>query len=202
MSFRPLQVVELGLPNDPSQPVMFALSHAFLENFNAGFSTMWEAFALASPGPGKADESQITRALHNAIPYLQNVLELSDWMYPPRTPVTLMQAVDRAQELLKMGAEHADLEQLIVGLQKRPVGRPHQRQLFISAFEFQLVARGNSQGQATRKFCPCGKAHNAKCEQNLKAGMRSLKKVLRKYAPELVSRYEELHPDRARKVNG
>jgi hypothetical protein len=202
MGFQPLQVAELGLPNDPSRPVMFALGHAFLENFNAGFSSMWEAIALASPGPGKADESQITRTLLDAIPYLQNVLELSDWMYPPRTPVTLMQAVDRAQELLKMGAERADLEQLIVGLQKRPAGRPHQRQLFINAFEFQLEARRNSQGQATRKFCPCGKAHTAKCEQNLKAGMRSLKKVLRKYAPELVSRYEELHPDRARKVNG
>jgi hypothetical protein len=202
MGFQPLQVAELGLPNDPSRPVIFALSHAFLENFNAGLSSMCEAIALASPGPGKADESQITRALLNAIPYLQNVLELSDWMYPPRTPVALMEAIEKAQRLSQLGAEHDDLEQLIVGLQKRPVGRPHKRQSFVLSFEFQLQSTANSQGKAMRKFCPCGKAHSVNCEQNLKAGLRSLKTVLRKYAPELVSQYEALHPNRAKKVNG
>ncbi len=202
MGFQPLQVAELGLPNDPSRPVIFALSHAFLENFNAGLSLMWQAIALASPRPGKADESEIVRTLNSAIPYLRNVVELLDWMYPPRTPVNLMEAIKKAQELSQMGDERDDLEPLIVGLQKRPVGRPHKRQSFVLAFEFQLQSSANSQGKAMRKFCPCGKAHSANCEQNLKAGLRSLKTVLRKYAPELVSQYEALHPNRATKVNG
>jgi hypothetical protein len=203
MSFQPLQAAHLGLPDDPSRPVMFAFSRAFLENFNAALSLMWEAIALASPGPGNADVSQIVRTVNNVIPYLQNVSELSDWMYPPRTPVALMQAVEKGQEFAKMGAEREDVEALIVALQKRPSGRPHKRQWFVLAFEFQLLSRANSQGKAVRNFCPCGgKAHSANCEQNLKAGLRSLKKVLRKYAPQLASQYESLHPNRARKVNG
>jgi hypothetical protein len=203
MDFQPLQAADLGLPNDPSRPVMFALSRAFLQNFNAALLSISEAVALASPDPGKADESQIIRSINNAIPCLQNVGELSDWMYPPRTPVTLMEAVEKAQELRQWGAEREDIEPLIVELQKRPAGRPHKRQWFVLAFEFQLQSSANSQGKAVRNFCPCaGNAHSANCEQNLKAGLRSLKKVLRKYAPELASQYESLHPNRARKVNG
>jgi hypothetical protein len=191
-----------GLPNDPSRPVTFALGRAFVENWNSFLSTVMEAIQLAQESPQRIDEVEAIRRMDIALGFIKNAHELADWVYFNNKPLPFAEAFRHAQRLKEVGYDADWVEATLTGLQKRPVGRPHQRQLFINAFEFQLEAKRNSQGQATRKFCPCGKTHTAKCEQNLKAGMRSLKKVLRKYAPELVSRYEELHPDRARKVNG
>ncbi len=193
---------ESGLPNDPSRPVTFALGRAFIENWNAFLSTVTEAIQLAQESPQRIDEVEAVRRMDIALGFIKNARELADWIYANNKPLPFAEAFSHAQRLREVGYDADWVEAILTGLRKRPVGRPHQRQLFIKAFEFQLEAKRNSQGQATRKFCPCGKAHTAKCEQNLKAGMRSLKKVLRKYAPEFVSKYEELHPDRARKVNG
>ena len=202
MSSLSLQPAELGLPNDPSRLVTFALGRALVENWNAFLSTVIEATQLAQESPQRIDEAEAVRRMDIALGFVKNARELVDWVYLSNRPLPFTEAFSHAQRLKEVGYDADWVKATLTGLQKRPVGRPHQRQLFINAFEFQLEAKRNSQGQATRKFCPCGKAHTAKCEQNLKAGMRSLKKVLRKYAPELVSKYEELHPDRAKKVNG
>ena len=69
-----------------------------------------------------------------------------------------------------------------------------------------------SLGKAARKLYPAMTREEivtSRIEQNLKAGIVDLKKLLRKHAPDLVSRYVELHPNRAslgtgapKKVNG
>jgi hypothetical protein len=201
------QLPDLRLSNDPGRPVLSALSSAFLENLNALFAIALEAAALAERCQDLQDrnraEPEMVRLIEAALQRANRVHELAHWVYPAREPLALKDALDKAQALIQEGAPDDWVEDTFKDLQKRRVGRPNKRQSFIKAFEFQVQSTTNSQGKATRNFCPCGgKLHTAKCEQNLKAGMRSLKKVLRKYAPELVSRYEELHPDRARKVNG
>src|SRR5258705_3176391 len=115
-----------------------------------------------------------------------------------------IQALDKARALKEAGLESNDVELLFENLQTRRVGAPvRRRKSFIATFEFMLASKNNSQGRATRKFCRCGKdKHGSNCEQNLKAGVRSLKNILRKYAPQLVTRYDLLHPNRARNVNG
>lgn len=140
----------------------------------------------------------------NSLRFAENLKQLTDWIYLQRTPLAFEDAMDRAHILKEAGAESDDVEKLFQLLQKRPVGAPaKRRQSFVTAFEFMLESKENSQGQATRRFCSCGKKeHTPQCEYNLKAGVRSLKKILRKYAPELVTRYDALHPNRAKKVNG
>jgi hypothetical protein len=201
MSSGSLRLSDLGLSDNPTRPVIFALSRAFVENWNAFLATSIQAAALA--GPGIVGEEEIVRVVQKALGFLQKAYELSGWVYSEGRPLPFAEALSKAQWLKKLGADPDHVEAIFSGLQKRHVGRPHRRQSFINAFEFQVRSKKNSQGQATQKFCPCGeKIHTAKCEQNLRAGLRSLKKVLRKYAPELVSKYELLHPDRAKKVNG
>lgn len=203
MAFSRLQAAQLGLPDDPSRPVCFALSRAFLENFNEVLSATAEATLAAKHKRKNEVESEILRILKSAGTYVENCRELMHWVYLSSAPLSFEQVIANVRQMSQLGAEADDVKEIFIGLQKCPVGRPHKRQSYIRAFEFQLQSKQNTQGQATRKFCPCGaKIHTTKCEQNLKAGMRSVKKVLRKYAPELVSRYEVLHPDRARKVNG
>jgi hypothetical protein len=203
MSLGSVQPSEWNLSIDPSRPVLAALGRAFVDNFNALMATIQEATELAEHKPARMEESEIVRRAHKALGFAENVSELADWVYSSRLPLPFEEAFEKAQLLKKLGADADWVKMSLSDLQKRRIGRPHQRQVYVRAFEFQLQSKKNSQGPATRKFCPCGeKAHTAKCEQNLKAGMRSLKKVLRKYAPELVLKYESLHPDRAKKVNG
>lgn len=199
-----LQLSDLNLKEDPSRPVQSRLSHLCLENLNAGLSAFSSVGALPrDPLTTPSAEVERVRQLANdAIQHLKIACELVDWVYPAARPLSFAEALGKARELTESGADTDWVKAFFSGLQKRPVGRPHQRQLFVRAFEFQLQSKKNSQGQATRRFCPCGNKHTTKCEQNLKAGIRSLKRVLRRYAPELVTRYEALHPDRAKRVNG
>jgi hypothetical protein len=192
---------DFGLPNDPSRPVLFALSRAFVENFNAYSAVLTEAAALATQSGVKPDEAEIKRMMQTAVGSLEDVNELADWIYTNRRPLPFGEALSKAQVFQELGFDW--VEQMLANLQKHPVGAPPiRRQSFIEAFEFMLRSKENSQGKATLRFCLCGSKHKAQCEQALKAGIRSLKKVLRKFAPELVSQYNALHPDRRKKVNG
>ena len=200
------QLSDLGLPEDNSRPVQTVLSKACLEKFNAGFTAV-EAAQRAKEQRGilgRAEtERMVTELVQAAKQSFGTALELMDWVYPLGRPMQFVDAIGKAQFLIHLGADSEFVEPIFADLQSRPVGRPHHRQAFVRAFEFMMLSKANTQGRATKRFCPCGaKAHCAKCEQNLKAGMRSLKKVLRKHAPDLVSKYDILHPDRAKKVNG
>jgi hypothetical protein len=203
----PLQLSDLHLTQDPTRPVHTALSRVCLDSFNEAADAMSEAMAVAerrATMPHAEAELKVMRLFETVARSLTTVNELMDWVYlSPGRPMPFQKALNEALALRELGAEPADVQAILSGLQKRPVGRPHQRQVFMKAYEFQLQSESNTQGKATRMFCPCGqKIHTARCEQNLKAGMRGLKKVLRRYAPDLVSRYEVLHPNRDKKVNG
>jgi len=129
--------------------------------------------------------------------YLENVAEISTWIvYRKTLPVD--EAFQRAQTFRELGEDW--VQDMFSRLQKLSQGRPAaKRQFHIAAFEFMLLSKKNSLGRAVKKFCPCGEEHQQKCQQNLKAGVHSLTKVLRRYAPELVAHYDALHPDRAKK---
>jgi hypothetical protein len=203
----PFQLSDLNLPEDASRPVQTALSRAYLDNISASLDATNHGLAILG-NPPTIPQGDTAQELHQFyVTSLQSgktALELSNWVYPPKPPLSFVQALNAVQPLKDVaGADPYRLKKLFADLQRRPIGRPHQRQTFIRAFEFMLLSKANSQGQAVKKFCRCGaQAHTVKCEQALKAGMRSLKKVLRKHAPDLVSRYDVLHPDRSKKVNG
>jgi hypothetical protein len=160
--------------------------------------------SLASQPKTEEGEAEVMRIVEEALRLAKTVAELMRWIYPPREPVSQTEAWNKVQALAKAGADLVVVVKVFEVLQTRPVGAPaKRRQSYIAAFEFMLQSKGNSQGQAVRRFCLCGnRKHGGECERNLKAGVRSLKKVLRTYAPELVARYDALHPDRAKKVNG
>jgi hypothetical protein len=199
-----LQPSDFGLSNEASRPVQSALIRAFVESFLELAAIIENARALANQSAVPTHEAEVLRVLEDANRLAENVKELSGWVYPPRIPMAFTEAVGKADALNQAGLEPDRVEQLFRILRKRPVGAPaKRRQSFIGAFEFMLESKKHSQGQATRKFCSCGKqTHDPQCEHNLKAGVRGLKEILRKYAPELVNRYDSLHPDRAKKVNG
>lgn len=199
----PFQLSDLHLKEDATRPVMTALSLACLENFNAADASQNNALFVAGQratlAPGEA-ERRVMQLMESMLCSLKTAAELMNWVYPPGRPMPFAEAFGQARGLRDLGADSDTVQAILRGLQKRPPGRPHLRQTFVRAFEFMLQSKKNTQGRATRHFCPCGSnAHTVKCEHNLKAGMRSLKRVLRQHAPELVSRYETLHPDRAKK---
>lgn len=198
-----LRPSDFGLPNNPARPVLLALTNAFVENFNSLSALVSEASALV-PQPGNsAQEAMVVRMMTDALRFVQNIGELSNWIFPPTMPLGFKEALRKAEALKRLGCDEDWFAEMVSTLQKRHVGRPPDNLRFIRAFEFMLQSKANSQGQATRKFCACRKeTHTAKCEQALKAGNRKLKRVLRRYAPQLVSRYDVLHPDRSKKVNG
>jgi hypothetical protein len=198
VSSRPLQPSDFGLPNDPARPVLSALSRAFLENFNAFRTTVTEASDLDTQSPRKVNEAVVVRLMENARLHLENAEELSRWIFHSKV-LPLEKAFSNAQTFRELGNDW--VEAMFSRLQKLPQGAPpRKRQAYINAFEFMLQFKRNSLGLAVRKFCSCGKEHEPKCYQRFKAGIHSLTKTLRKYAPELVARYSVLHPDRAKKI--
>jgi len=195
-----LQPSDFGLSNDPARPVLSALSRAFLENYNAFRTTVTEASDLDTQSPGKVNEADVVRLMENALLHLRKAQELSRWIFRPKV-LPLEKASSNAQTFRELGDDWVD--KMFSHLRKLPQGAPpRKRQAHISAFEFMLQSKRNSLGLAVGKFCSCGKKHEPKCYQRFKAGIHSLTKVLRIYAPELAFRYGALHPDRAKKADG
>jgi hypothetical protein len=201
---RSFEPSDFGLPNDSAGPVKSALVSAFTKNFGVIAATVEDANAIVRQSAATTDTAGVVQRIKDLIPVAQTLKELSDWVSPPRRPMEFGEAVRNAQALAAASPDSDEVELWFQALRTRSVGAPaRRRESFIGAFEFMLQSKGNSQGLATRKFCGCGKEkHDANCERNLKAGVRSLKSVLRKHAPQLLARYDSLHPDRAKKADG
>jgi hypothetical protein len=195
----PIQLSDFGfgLNEDPTLEVRSALTRTCLENLNRAHDAFLKARALGDPAAPLA-----AAELKTSEEFLGNFAELLDWLYPARKAMSVEEALTQAQSWQQNGVPSDFVIEMFPRLLKRDIGAPHKRELYIAAFELQLRSKDMSLGKVTRKLCPCGGEHGPKCEQNLKAGIRSLKRLLRKYAPDLLSRYEALHPDRAKKVNG
>jgi hypothetical protein len=152
---------------------------------------------LNRPPAERLSEAEAVEMMQSARAHMKSVEEIVRWIVPPKPPLAPEEAAEAAQQFSEAGQDY--VEELASHLQKLPAHRPSKRRhSHISAFEFMLDSKRNSLGRAVRKFCPCGGSHSLKCDANLKAGIHELKRVLRTYAPELVSQYDELHPDRKR----
>jgi hypothetical protein len=198
---KPLQLSDFGLPEEPARPVQFALSCVFVQNLSAFIAIVEETHALVSQSVVKPDEADVVGKLKSALPLVENARELSHWVYPPAEPLTVAEARSKADALQQAGLEPDLVEQMLRVLQKRSVGKPAKRRgAFIAAFELMLQSKKNSLNKAVREFCPCGGNHTPECHQRFKTGIHDLKKILRKYAPDLVPQYDALHPDRTKKV--
>jgi hypothetical protein len=182
------------LPADPSRPVLHALARACAKNWDAFFDTIMKAGVEANRPPAE-QELDVVQMVQSALAHIESVAEITRWIFPLAPPLATQEAEVKAQQFSALGQDY--VEELVSRLQKLPAHRPSKRrQSHIAAFEFMLRSKRNSLGQAVLNFCPCGGTHSTKCHANLKAGIHALKKVLRKYAPELVDQYDVLHPDR------
>jgi hypothetical protein len=188
---------DLNGPNDLNRSVLPALNDAFVKNISAFRVRIEAAGALATRSGAKAHEAEAMQLVRDALRLAQNLEALARWIYP-RKALPVEEAVSKAPAFRELGDEW--VESMCTAMQKFPEGAPPKmRQAHIDAFEFMLQSKKNSLGRAVQKFCTCGGEHTARCRQRLKTGVRSLKKMLRKYAPDLVSRYSSLHPYRGKK---
>jgi hypothetical protein len=95
------------------------------------------------------------------------------------------------------------IEAALAILQKRQRGRKRTRRtspassdLYLDAFGLMLQSREMTLSKAIGKLL--GMAQIAKCRETFRVGIRDdVKPVLKKYAPELIERYDSLHPDKA-----
>jgi len=189
-----LQPSDFWLANDPKRPVPSALGRAYAENVSDLAAVVEQAAALTRASDSKTEED-VKRLLEEAKRLAKNVAELSRWIKLPKT-LSIEDATRQAEAFRELGDEW--VQKLRHSMQKLSEGKPaRRRQSHILAFEFMLQSKNNSLGEATKKFCSCGnKNHHTKCSGRFKTGIRVLKKVLRKYAPDLVIQYDLLHPDR------
>jgi hypothetical protein len=157
-------------------------------------ATLDRVQALAGRTRARPSPSAVKRMMADAVQFGQNALELLHWVCPPRV-LSAQEANRRAEAFRELGDDW--VKSMASGLQKLPEGKPaRMRQSHIAAFEFMLQSKKNSLRQAVKKFCPCGGQHSEKCAERFKVGVRALKKIIRKHAPSLVSRYDSLHPNR------
>jgi hypothetical protein len=142
-------------------------------------------------------EKDLTIALDRLISALGDLSELREWVFSPRNPMTREQAESALPSLQKYGVDILTIFEIHASLQKRRVGPPpKRRQLYVDAFERMMLPK-SSLGTVTRALCKCGKPTHTGCTKMFQAGIGGVKRLLRRYAPELVSEYETLHPDRA-----
>jgi hypothetical protein len=190
---------DFNLPNDPTHPVMFALGRAVREKWTAIAETNDPLKQLASHPERAGADADAKKLMKTIIQLLVNVNELGRWIYCARA-LPVEEAFTKAQIFKELG--HDWTERFCARLEKLPHGSPpKRRQAHIQAFEFMLQSRNNSLGRAVQKYCPCGKQHTKKCHEGFKTGIRGVKKILRKYAPDLVTQYNTLHPNRAKPGN-
>ena len=183
-------------PVDPSRPVVHALARVGANHWDAALNTVIKAGAkLNRPPAERLTEAEAVEMLQSASAHMKSAGEILRWIVPPKPPLAPEEAAKAVQQFSELGQDWID--QLASKLQKLPAHRPSKRrQSHIAAFEFMLGSKKNSLGQAVLSFCPCGGSHDRKCHANLKRGIHDLKRVLRRYAPELVDQYDALHPDR------
>jgi hypothetical protein len=204
----PLDLADLGLSDDSNHPVKTALARACVGHFNEASHCGNRAATLlnAANAPGgtqdEATRAAIKTELDSALQHISAWNQLLDWICPARLPMAFKEALGWAQQMRDWGIRADLVEELAKGLQKRNVGRPHQHDRFVEAFELLLCPK-QTLGKATRQLCRCGaEQHNRACEMRMKAGIQNLKKILRAHAPDLVDRYDTLHPDRAAARHG
>jgi hypothetical protein len=187
------------LPNDPTHPVVFALGRAALEKWTAIAEATDALERLATDPEREGRDADAQKLMKTVRHLLENVNELGLWIYGRRA-FPIEEAFTKAQVFKELGNDW--MERFCARLQKLPHGSPpKRRQAYIQAFEFMLRSRSNSLGKAVPKYCPCGKTHTKKCLDRFKTGIRGLKKILRKFGPDLVAQYDALHPNRAKPVN-
>jgi hypothetical protein len=194
----PMHLAHFGLSENPARPVHSILARAFVKYTNDMFAAVYEADRLAE------SEDPVTRAkfdeeFTHILKLNKEIDELRKWIYPSRAPLSPGEAFSRIASVASTFDDPDLAADLQNALQKREVGRPNRYLTYVKVFELMLQGRSVSFGIARRKLHP---QLARECEPVLKAGVRALKRLLRRHAPDLVSQFEALHPDRAKKVNG
>jgi len=194
----PLGLSAFSFSEDPAHPVRTCLLRIFVGCFNDFETALLELSKLVetdqTEDPGAASDTD--RLIKHINERIQVMVELTPWLFGNRLPRNGIEAFRYAQAW----SDHPEEAlALFEGLQRRRVGSPNKNATYLRLFELMLESKTMSLGRARQELSPKLPREN---EPSLKAGIRKVKRLLRKHAPEFVARYESLHPDRAQKVNG
>lgn len=183
-----------------SHPVRDALERALTARIEACEAALLRLETnMGQKSNAKHDEASMKALAKQVEQLAEDVNELASWLYPPRPKMTLEQIVQARETLIPLCLSPNLMNEILVPLQRREVGPPrNKRALYVRAFELMLQPAPMSFGRVMSKLCECGKPHSASCRQRFQTGIRGVKVVLRKYAPEFVEQYDALHPDRGR----
>jgi hypothetical protein len=186
-----------GLWEDPAHPASSAICRALVENFKTALLSAVEGQELAQREGDVSDATlkEVARLFDKALMCLERTQELSKWL-----PRTVTWSLDDAMQWARTQSKNIpEAAKIMSRLARRNVGRPNKYPMYLAVFELMLQGPAISFGVARKKVQPPISQEN---EPGLRAGVRKVKELLRTYAPELVSQFEALHPNRAKKVNG
>ena len=181
MSSHALESSDFGLPNDPTRPVLSALSRAFLENYNAFRTTVTKASDLDTQSPGKIDVGRMVRLLEEAHGFLTRAKELMDWIYPSVSALSLENGMQIANRMQQADFPREWVQAVIKGIGRKKAGRPStKRCVAIQAKELKLTdPKRWSWPKITAVLCDCGKDHDIRCQNNLRREVLHLEKIMR-----------------------
>jgi len=186
-----------GIWEDPKHPVSSAICRKLVENFEVALLSVVEGLELAKrhSDVSEATLKEITRLLEKALESLERTQELAEWL-----PQDITWPLDDALQWTRSKSNNLpEAAEILSRLARRKVGRPNKNRLYLAVFELMLQGPDTSLGIARRNVQPPISQEN---EPGLKAGIRKIKRLLRKHAPEFVIQFETLHPDRARMSMG
>ncbi len=190
----PFTLSRFNWHEDSKHPARTALTRAFIDRLNTLIPFLKAVKALANHSDAEDALNMEIEKLNRA---LADLSELRAWVFTPAKPMTKHEADAVLPFLQKYGFDLPNIVEIHGSLQKRRVGPPaERRQLYVDAFERMLRPR-SSLGTVMNKLCKCDNPSHKGCTKTFQAGIGEVKKLLRRYAPELVLTYETLHPDRA-----
>lgn len=168
-------------------------------------STMAECQRLGNDSTAADYDAGSSELVGKATRLAAEIAELNKFLHGTPAPMTDKEIAPIREAMKSVLSPYFDKanDAAIAALQKRKRGRKRTRRassasgdLYLDAFGLMLQSREMTLSKAIGKLL--GMAQIAKCRETFRVGIRDdVKPVLKKYAPELIERYDSLHPDKA-----
>lgn len=131
----------------------------------------------------ETDASRVTAIAHQIRTTAEEIAELANWIYAPRKPLTVDQALQLANEVRDVGYPPEEIKRTFEMSQKREKGRPaDKRRIVLAAFDLRRQQPQPSWQQIANQLCTCGKSkHDWKCREAVRQGVIAFELILRKY---------------------
>ena len=167
---------------DPKRPIYSALLEAELHRLDKVFDG-----SLIKRMNNIRDEDDAKAFLKECRILIKEGEEILAWLFPQQ-PSSFESALTFVMALQSRNISQDIWKSLLERAGKRSRGRPiSKRQIAIKALEMKMSdPKKWSNMKLAQKFCDCGKSkHDAGCNERLRHNIINLKKVIKKYCPDL-----------------